>query len=149
MLARYDIVWCVYIRLGFTSVVFPSCAAFTSSFSSFPRPVLVLVETLSQGRGWCDSFPISEVVVFRLYLYRMDLVLILQSRPLDDAWPDDLQGCPGNFHNHLVHIFHDRCHRRSLSLGVENFRSRMLVIRCIHNAVVDYCPHIPSFVPRL
>ena len=31
------------------------------------------------------SFPRSEVVVFRLYLYRMDLVLILQSCPLDDA----------------------------------------------------------------
>ena len=42
-------------------------------------------ETLSQGRGWCESFPSNEVVVSRLCLYQMDLVLIRQSRPFDDA----------------------------------------------------------------
>ena len=42
-------------------------------------------ETLSQGRGWCESFLRNEVVVLRLYLYRMDLVLTRQSCPFDDA----------------------------------------------------------------
>ena len=79
----------------------------------------------------------------------MDPVLIRQSRPLDDAWLGDLRGCLGNFRNHLVRILHDRRHRRSLDLGIENFRSLFLVIRCIRNVMVDHCPHILSSVPRL
>ena len=106
-------------------------------------------ETLSLGRGWCESFPRNEVVVFRLYLYQMDPMLIRQSRPLDDAWFGDLRDCLGNCRNLLVRILRDRRHRRSLYLGVENSHSRLLVIRYIRNAVVDHCPHIPSFVPRL
>ena len=144
LLARYKIVW-----LGFMSVVILSSAGFTSLSSSFPRPIPFFGwETLSQGRGWCESFPRNEVVVFRLYLYRMDLVLIRQSRPFDDAWFGNLRGCLGNFRNHPVRILCDRRHRMSPYLGVENFRSQLLVTRCIRNAVLDRCPHIPSFAPR-
>ena len=56
-------------------------------------------------------------------------MLIRQSRLLDDAWLGDLRGCLGNFCNHLVRILHDRRHRRSRDLGLENFRFQLLVIR--------------------
>ena len=130
-------------------VIFIKCCVHFPS-PSFPWPIPVFGgETLSQGRGWCESFPRDEVAVFRLYLYRMDLVLIRQSCPLDDAWLGYLRGCLGNFHNHLVRTLRDCRHQRSQYPGVENFRSRLLVIRCTRNTVVDCCPHIPSFVSRL
>ena len=43
-------------------------------------------ETLSQGQGWWESFTKNEVVVFRLYLYQMDLVLT----DLTDQHPSEL-----------------------------------------------------------
>ena len=103
------------------------CIYFFISKLSSARPG-VGGETLSQGRGWCESFPRDEVAVFRLYLYRMDLVLIRQSCPLDDAWLGYLRGCLGNFHNRLVRTLRDCRHQRSQYPGVENFRSRLLVI---------------------
>ena len=137
LLARYKIVW-----LGFMLVVILSSAGFTSLSSSFPRPIPFFGwETLSQGRGWCESFPRNGCCIFRLCLYRMDLVLIRRSRS------SNLRGCLGNFRNHPVRILCDRRHRMSPYLGVENFRSQLLVTRCIRNAVLDRCPHIPSFVP--
>ena len=48
----------------------------------------------------------------------------------------------------FVRILCDRHHRMSPYLGVENFRSQLLVTWCIRNAVLDRCPHIPSFEPR-
>ena len=101
-------------------------------------------ETLSQGRGWCESFPRNEVVVFRLYLYQMNPVLIHHSCPLDDAWCGDLWDCLGNFHNLPVRILHDCRHRMSQDPDIENFRFQLLVIRCIHNVAVPYRPNIPS-----
>jgi hypothetical protein len=114
-------------------------------FSIFKLPSAHLFfgwETLSQGRGWCESFPRNGCCIFRLCLYRMDLVWIRRSRS------SNLRGCRGNFRNHPVRIPCDRRHRMSPYLGVENFRSQLLVTRCIRNAVLDRCPHIPSFVPR-
>ena len=101
-------------------------------------------ETLSLGRGWCESFPRNEVVVFRLYLYQMNPVLIHHSCPLDDAWCGDLWDCLGNFHNLPVRILHDCRHRMSQDPDIENFRFQLLVIRCIHNVAVPYRPNIPS-----
>ena len=81
LLTRYAIVW-----LGFMSVVIfvVYCIYFFISKLPSARPGFG-GETLSQGRGWCESFPSNEVVVSRLCLYQMDLVLIRQSRPFDDA----------------------------------------------------------------
>ena len=71
LLARYNIVW-----LGFRSVVIfvVYCIYFIISKLPLARPGFD-GETLSQGQGWWESFTKNEVVVFRLYLYQMDLVL--------------------------------------------------------------------------
>ena len=123
----FFVVYCIYL---FISKLPSACPGFGGK--------------LSHGRGWSESFPRNEVVVFRLYLYQMNPVLIHHSCPLDDAWCGDLWDCLGNFHNLPVRILHDCRHRMSQDPDIENFRFQLLVIRCIHNVAVPYRPNIPS-----